>query len=191
MNQKRTFQIIFIFLALLLVLLPFVTTFNSVLTSFINHIGWYKKLQEFAVPFEARFIVIVLRFIGIPSYLAQPGDTMSFYVLKEYEYWPVQLQWNCLGWQSLLLLTISFLAGLQGNFSTRSKIECVLIGVLGTFLVNIARMVFITAGVYYVNTIFANLIHDYFAALTTIIWLLLFWWFSYSYVLETKETRRV
>ncbi|HKZ34700.1 MAG TPA: exosortase/archaeosortase family protein [Patescibacteria group bacterium] len=191
MNQKRTFQIIFIFLALLLVLLPFVTTFNSVLTSLINQIGWYKKLQEFAVPFEARFIVIVLRFIGIPSYLAQPGDTMSFYVLKEYEYWPVQLQWNCLGWQSLLLLTISFLAGLQGNFSLRSKIECIFIGVLGTFLVNIARMVFITAGVYYVNTIFANLIHDYFAALTTIIWLLLFWWFSYSYVLETKETRRV
>ena len=189
MNQKRTFQIIFIFLALLLVLLPFVTTFNSVLTSLINQIGWYKKLQEFAVPFEARFIVIVLRFIGIPSYLAQPGDTMSFYVLKEYEYWPVQLQWNCLGWQSLLLLTISFLAGLQGNFSLRSKIECIFIGVLGTFLVNIARMVFITAGVYYVNTIFANLIHDYFAALTTIIWLLLFWWFSYSYVLETKEAQ--
>lgn len=35
-------------------------------------------------------------------------------------------------------------------------------------------------------TIFALLIHDYFAAITTIAWLFFFWWFAYSFVLETK-----
>jgi hypothetical protein len=49
-------------------------------------------------------------------------------------------------------------------------------------------MVFITVGIYYINTIFASLIHDYFAALTTIGWLMFFWYFSYAYVLEEKNT---
>lgn len=187
MQQKRTFKAIFIMLALLLVTLPFVTTFNSVLTELINRIGLYQKMQEVLVPFESRSIVLVLRSIGIKSFLAPAGDEMSFYLLKGYEYWPVQLQWNCLGWQSMLLLGISFLAGFQGSFTKRSMFECVLIGILGTFLMNVARMVFITTGVYYVNTIFANLIHDYFAALTTIVWLLFFWWFSYAYVLKERE----
>jgi hypothetical protein len=47
-------------------------------------------------------------------------------------------------------------------------------------------MVFITVGIYYVNTVFALLIHDYFAAFSTIVWLMFYWWFSYAFVLEHK-----
>ena len=51
-------------------------------------------------------------------------------------------------------------------------------------------MVFIVIGAYFINSLFALLVHDYFAALTTIIWLIFFWWFAYKYVLEEKiETR--
>lgn len=187
MEQKQTFKFLLIGLVLTLALLPFVTTFNAGLTSLINKIGFYRTIQEVFVPFESRLIVTIIRFLRIPGFLAPVGEKVSFYLLKGKEYFPIQLQWNCLGWQSLFLLMISFLVGFQGGFTRLSKIECVLIGFLGTFIVNVLRMVFITIGIYYVNTVFALLIHDYFAALTTIVWLIFFWWFSYSFVLETKE----
>jgi len=187
MNQKRTFKLLLAGLAVMLALLPFVTTFNSVLTVVINKIGLYQLMQRTIVPFESRLIVTIIRPLGIPAFLAQTGERAAFYLLKGTDYFPVELQWNCLGWQSLLLLAISLIIGLQGNFTRLSRFECVLIGVLGTFLLNILRMVFITVGIFYVDTVFALLIHDYFAALTTIIWLFFFWWFSYAFVLEEKR----
>ena len=187
MKQKNTFKLILAIAAVMFLLLPFITTFNSILTELINRFGFYKILQDTIVPFESRIVVFIVRLFKVTAFMAQGGDKASFYLLKDNEYYPVQLEWNCLGWQSLLLLFISFLVGFQGKFSKISIIECILIGLLGTFLINIFRMVFITVGVYYVDTVFALLIHDYFAALITIIWLLFFWWFSYKYVLEEKE----
>ncbi len=186
MEQKKTFRLLLAVLAVTLLLLPFVTTFNSVLTEIINKVGAYRTMQRTLVPFESRLVLAVIRPLGIPAFLAQAGDSVSFYMQKGDQFLPVQLQWNCLGWQSMLLLGVSLIVGLQGDFSRLSKIECMVIGLLGTFLVNIFRMVFITVGVYYVNTVFAFLIHDYFAALTTIIWLGFYWWFSYGFVLEEK-----
>lgn len=186
MEQKQTFKLLFLGLIAMLVVLPFVTTFNSVLTELINRIGFYKVIQDNVVPFEARIVVSIIRPLGVPAFLAPMGEQADFYFLKGREVFPVDLQWNCLGWQSLLLLLISFAVGFQGNFTKISKLECIIVGFLGTFLINIFRMVFISVGVYYVNTIFALLIHDYFAALVTVIWLFFFWWFSYSFVLEEK-----
>lgn len=187
MGQKRTFKLLLAGLAITLVTLPFVTTFNSVLTSAIETIGVYRSVQNLIVPFESRLIVAVTRSLGVTAFLGAPGERASFYLLQGTTYFPVELQWNCLGWQSLLLLSLSLIVGLQGNFSRISKFECILIGLLGTFLVNLLRMVFITVGIYYVNTVFALLIHDYFAALTTIAWLFFFWWFSFNFVLERKS----
>jgi len=189
MEQKKTFKLLLAGLAVMLALLPFVTTFNSVLTAAINKIGLYRTMQNSIVPFESRLIVTIIRPLGIPVFLAPIGERAAFYLLKGTEYFPVELQWNCLGWQSLLLLAISLVVGFQGNFTRVSKLECILIGLLGTFLLNILRMVFITVGIFYINTVFALLIHDYFAALTTIIWLFFFWWFSYSFVLEEERSR--
>lgn len=187
MEQKKTFKLLFAILAVMLVLLPFVTTFNSVLTELINSFGLYQTMQKTIVPFESRLVVGIIRLLGVSAYLAKIGEEASFYLEKGTILFPVQLQWNCLGWQSLLLLFISFLVGLQGEFSKLSKAECILIGFLGTFITNILRMVFITLGIYYINDVFANLVHDYFAALTTILWLFFFWWFSYAFVLEEEN----
>jgi len=186
MEQKRIFNFLLAALAIMLVLLPFVTTLNSVLTELINKISFYRTIQRVVVPFESRLVIVITRRLGVPAFLAPAGKRASFYLLKGTQYFPVQLQWNCLGWQSLLLLFLSLAVGLQGNFTKISKLECTLIGLLGTFLINIFRIAFITIGIYYVNTIFAFLIHDYFAAIVTIVWLIFFWWFAYTFVLEKK-----
>jgi exosortase/archaeosortase family protein len=187
MEQKRPFRLLLAILAITLLLLPFVTTFSSALTEIVNGLGLYHLMQATLVPFESRLVVGIVRLMGIPAYLAPIGEEVSFYLEKGTTLFPVQLQWNCLGWQSLLFLILSLVVGLQGHFTNLSKLECITIGFLGTFLINIFRMVFITAGIYYIDTVFANLIHDYFAALTTIVWLIFFWFFCYSYVLEEEN----
>ena len=121
MGQKKTFKILIILLVIMLTLLPVVTTFNSVLTALIDKIGLYKTLQYYLVPFESRLVIGVVRVFRIPAFLAPVGSTISFYLLKGKVYFPVQIQWNCLGWQSLLLLGISFAFGLDGDFSMFSK----------------------------------------------------------------------
>jgi len=186
MEQKQTFKLLFAGLAIMLALLPFVTTFNTVLTEFINSIGLYKAVQDRLVPWESSLIVVIVRWLGINAFLLPKEEVGAFVIQKGGEFIPADLQWNCLGWQSLVLLVLSFIAGLQGSFTRLSRLECILIGLLGTFLLNILRMVFITVGIFYINTAFALLIHDYFAALTTIAWLFFFWWFSYAFVLEPK-----
>lgn len=191
MKQKQIFKLLLLGLVVMLTILPVVTTFNASLTQLFNKIGFYKTIQDNLVPFEAKMVVSAVRTLGVPAFLSDGNQEFlkeaDFFLLKDNEYYPVDMQWNCLGWQSLLLLLISFGIGLQGGHKKLSIIECMLIGIIGTFLINIFRMVFITIGLYYVNTIFALLIHDYFAALTTIAWLFFFWWFSYKYVLEERQ----
>lgn len=184
MKQKRIFKILIVLLVIMLTLLPFVTTFNSALTKAINSLGLYKSMQSTLVPFESKIVVGIVRAFNIPAFMASKNEVESFYLLKGSEYFPVQIQWNCLGWQSMLLLLISFVFGLEGQYKNMSKLECIIIGILGTFLVNVARMVFIVIGVYFYSTVFALLVHDYFAAFVTIAWLIFFWYFSYAYVLE-------
>jgi len=199
MEEKQTFKLLLATLAVMLVALPFVTTFNSVLTGLVDRFSLYQTAQETVVPFESRLAVGVIRGLGVEAFVNEipnnnsteklrPGEAeASFFLLKSGRLLPVKLEWNCLGWQSLLLLGVSLLTGLQGNYRGLSKLECAVIGLTGTFLMNVLRMVFVALGIYYVNTVFAFLIHDYFAALSTIVWLFVFWWFSYAYVLERKN----
>jgi len=77
--------------------------------------------------------------------------------------------------------------GLRGQYSNLSKLQAVLLGIAGTFLLNIFRIVFTAALVGWWRGLFVILFHNYFSAFLTIVWLIFFWWFSYSFVLESKE----
>ena len=186
MNQKTTFKKLFAGVAILMAVLPFIVTFSALLTTLFNKIGWYVLLQEWVVPFEARLVAVLLKVVGITGVitpdshfamvLERPGDTPL----------PVDLQWNCLGWQSLVMLALTLSTGLRGDWSRFTKLQVIVLGVLGTFLINVFRMAIITSLAYYVNHIAAMIIHDYFAAFVALIWLVFFWWFSYSYILEPR-----
>ncbi len=136
-------------------------------------------VQERIVPLEVKMVGVLVRPLGI-NYLAhQNGMTVNGTYAG--------MTWNCLGWQSLLLFLITLLVGLRGNYTLGSKIEAVVIGLLGTFLVNLLRLVLIVLLLGYSRPIFAVVYHDYLAAVVTIFWLFAFWWFSYSYVLEERK----
>ena len=188
MKQKQTFKNIFAGFAIILALLPVFAALNSFLTEGLNKAGWWRPIQDFIVPRQARMVAATISPFGIESRVT-PGSRLSaFYMIKDGAAIPVDLSWNCLGWQSGLLLIVSLIAGLRGAFSNLSRIKCILLGLSGTILLNIFRMSIIAIGIYYVNSLAAQIVHDYFAALLTLIWLIFFWWFSYSFVLLSNKS---
>jgi exosortase/archaeosortase family protein len=179
MRQKRTFGIIFALSAIMLAVLPFLVSFNEVLTHLLEKFQIYMWLQEKIVPLEVKMVGVLVSPLGIKYLAHHDGMTVNGIY--------AQMTWNCLGWQSLLLLLITFVVGLRGNYVFWSKIETVLIGFLGIFLVNLIRLTIIVILLAYSRSLFTGVYHDYLAAIVTISWLFFFWWFSYSFVLEERR----
>lgn len=187
MKQKQTFKMIFLGLAVMLLLLPIFAALNSFLTRGLDKASWYRPIQKYVVPWEAKLVSAAVYPFGIKTRINVGPSKFAFYMIKDTGVVPVDLAWNCLGWQSMLLFLVSLIAGLRGKFSNISRLECIVFGFFGTLLMNIFRMSAIAAGIYYINEVFAMVIHDYLAALLTLVWLVVFWYFSYSYILETEE----
>lgn len=180
MRQKRTFSIILAALAIMLMILPFVVSINDFLTRTVENFGWYMWIQNKIVPWEVKMVGVLVRPLGI-NFIAYPeGFTANGIYAK--------LSWNCIGWQSLFLFLVSLPFGFRGgNYTFFSKIEAFFIGLFGTFLVNLLRIVLTVILLVVSRPLFAVVFHDYLAAVMTIAWLVAFWWFSYSFVLEEKE----
>jgi exosortase/archaeosortase family protein len=186
MDKKHTFKMVLAATAVLLAVLPLIVTFSSVLTGLFDRMGWYVWLQDIVVPFESRLVAVIVKLVGITAKITS-GQNFSMVLMKGGDRMiPIRLEWNCLGWQSMILLAVTFVTGLRGYFTRLSKLETIVVGILGTFLTNLFRMAFIVTLSYYWNAAAAMIIHDYFASLVAIIWMLFFWWFSYRYILEDK-----
>lgn len=183
-SQKQTFLYIFLILVLVLMVMPFITTFNDILTRIVMSLDAYRFIQDFVIPWEVRMVGVILYPFGfkpaiVGEYLAITGGKQPFLV---------EIAWNCIGWQSIVLLGLTLAAGLRGNWRLTSKLEVLILGITGTFLVNIMRMAGVTALMFYWNDVAARVMHDYLAALIALIWLIFFWWFSYTFVLEEKAS---
>lgn len=186
MDQKKVFKQIFLITAILLAVLPTLVLFSSMLTALFSHMGWYVWLQQVVVPVEARFVAVLIKPLGIKAQIAQGQDYALLLQKSTSDFLPVRLEWNCLGWQSLVMLGITLITGLWGRYKLLGKLEVVVFGILGTFIVNLLRMAFIVSLAFYWNGLAAVIVHDYFAALVSLIWMLFYWWFSYSFILEEK-----
>lgn len=179
MNQKNVFKITLAVFAILMVFLPFVISFNSLTTKIVEKNRLYILIQERVVPSEIKMVGLLVRPLGIDFV----GTPQGAFINGKY----AKFTWNCVGWQSLLLFLISLVFGLKsGNYTLGSKIEAVIIGVLGIFLVNLFRITFTVILLAFSKPIFKLFFHDYFAAILTIIFLFGFWWFAYVFVLVEK-----
>lgn len=182
-KDKKIFNFIFILLVISLIILPFLNTGSEFLTRIFYNFGFYKIIANFIVPFETRAVAGLLQFLGYQVEAAP--KTVSIFRNNAWE--TVGISWNCIGWQSLIFFILTLFVGLQGNFKKITKIECFLIGILGTILVNFLRLTLIVWLIFNFNFIPAVVLHDYFSTFILILWLLFFWWFSYSFVLEEKN----
>ena len=180
MKQRKVFQLTLAALAVMLMVLPFTVSLNDAMTRLVERTGWYRWIEERVVPWEVRLVGVMVKPLGVEFVAFQDG----FMVNGQY----AKLSWNCIGWQSLLLFLLTLPAGLAAaDYTWLSKTEAVLIGLLGTFWVNLLRISFTVILLVVSRPLFAVVFHDYLAALVTVGWLVFFWWFAYRFVLEEKR----
>lgn len=183
MRRSNVFGTLFALVVIFLMVLPFLLTFNEVLTKFVEKFGLYMAIQRFIVPIQVKMVTFLISFIGVKPLAHPNGFTVNGTFLE--------MTWNCVGWQSLLLLSITLFVGFKnGVYTWTSRLEALVIGLLGTFLVNILRLSLIVVIFAYLRPIYGVVYHDYLAAIVTMVWLFLFWWFSYKYVLEERNLGR-
>ncbi|MCK4588321.1 exosortase/archaeosortase family protein [Candidatus Woesebacteria bacterium] len=183
-QSKRTLRNVLILAVLVLITLPFWTSLQSLLTQVVMSIGWYRNLQDLIVPHELRVTGTLLTLFKFPI---RVGNSFIEWDKAAGGREVIYLAWNCVGWQTLVLFGITLITGLSGKHTLFSKLETLVIGILGTYIVNTLRLVLVVIVYFAVGRPLGIVFHDYFSNLLTIGWLLLFWRFSYSFVLEEKQ----
>ena len=166
-------------LCALLMLLPLVTTFDDLLTTWAMQLGANNPLQSI-VPVEARMVVGLLGLAGIRaaasgSHLVVWDGAGAMQTLF--------ISWNCIGWQSLVLLGVSLITGLRGHHPIEARLQVVVIGVAGTMLLNLLRVAAVAGVAATIGVTPAILFHDYGGTLLVIAYLFLFWTFVQRWIL--------
>jgi exosortase/archaeosortase family protein len=128
-------------------------------------------------------IAVLLGLVGMPSQVS----TSTIYLNKGGLFLPVYISWNCVGWQSFVLYVVTLVTGMQGPFTRASKAEAMVVGFLGTFLVNLLRIASVAVVAYHFGTLPAQIYHDYGGTLIILAWLFAYWWFSHGWLLEPLE----
>lgn len=184
-QSKRMLTRVLILAVFVLILLPFWTSFQDALTRLVMRIELYKSLQDVIVPYELRVIGTLLTLVGLPI---RVGNAYIEWTKAGGGNEVIYLAWNCIGWQSFLLLMASIVFGFGRKYTISSQALSLVFGIAGLFLVNVTRLAFTALLAVYAPKVFTIIFHNYLAALATIVWLFFFWWFSYSFVLEARES---
>ena len=163
-----------------LLILPFFSTFGELLTKAAMAAGFDAWLGQWIAPVEGRLVHGALALIGIPSafqgsllYVGSGPGSLALYI-----------SWNCVGWQTLLFLVVSMATGLQGEFTLRSRLETVALGVFGIAFLNVLRITVVALVAYFFGRLPAVIVHDYGSVIVTVAFLMGFWAFAYNVVLE-------
>ena len=181
MTQTRTtpvFAMLLALTAILLVVLPFVSTFDDVLTQIGMRLGIAAPLQAI-VPAEVRVTVVVLGLLGMHA--AAAGNQLIVWNSSGAPQ-TLFISWNCVGWQSLILLGLSLIVGLRAPMTMGTRLEVIALGVVGTVLVNIARITLVCLLAALAGYLPAVLFHDYGGTLLLVAWLFTFWLIAYRWI---------
>ena len=163
----------------LLMLLPLVTTFDDFLTTWALQLGVDNPLQSI-VPVEARMVVSLLGLAGVRA--AASGSHIVVFDAAGAMH-TLFISWNCIGWQSLLLLGVSFFSGLRGEQAMGSRVQVIVIGVGGTLLLNLLRVAAVAALEATWGHLPALIFHDYGGTILVIVWLFAFWFAVQRWIL--------
>jgi exosortase/archaeosortase family protein len=178
----RTDQLLLAVTAAVLMLLPLMFTISNALDSFIYQFQAYTILQSIVAPTEARMIAAVLQYL-FRIHTVISGSTI---ILLGQPSLKIYVSWICVGWQSLALYFASAIVGLSGPHTIKSKLLALVVGLEGTFLINLLRETSVILVNMYIGDIPAILYHTYGGTIIVTSWLAIFWYLSYATVLKRK-----
>jgi exosortase/archaeosortase family protein len=165
-----------------LLILPFLSTFGELLTNAAMAAGFDAWLGQWIAPLEGQLVHGALALLEIPS--AYSGSLL--YVGSGPGSLALYISWNCVGWQTLLFLAVSMATGLQGEYTFRSRLETVALGVTGIAVLNVLRITVVALVAYFFGRLPAVIVHDYGSVIATVAFLMAFWAFAYNVVLEQR-----
>src|SRR5256886_5595136 len=104
--------------------MPFVATLYGARTAVGMRLGMAAPLQA-VVPAEVRVTVAILGLFGVHAAAAwnqlvvwnSSGAAQTLFI-----------SWNCVGWQSLILLGLSLIVGLRGPMTLATRIQVIALG---------------------------------------------------------------
>jgi len=176
----ETHQALIAIAALVLMMLPFITTFNEFLTAMVLRSQAYVLIQDFIVPIEGKMVGVILQYVfGMNTVIS--GSSLIVLGARSLK---VYINWNCVGWQSIILFAITLVTGLRGPYTLKSKILCVTAGIEGTILLNLLRIASVILVAIYAGNLPAILFHDYGGTILVVLWLVLFWHFAFNHILK-------
>lgn len=182
-KPKRVFIWIFAILVAALMVFPVFVSLNELLTAIVLNLKGYRFVLKFIVPLEVRWVSAILNFLGVNAYSA--GEYVLIRQIGRQSAL-VELIWNCVGWQSLIMFIVTGIVGFSRDYSIISRIKAFVLGFLGTFLVNILRIVLVILAFSGVSPKIASVFHEYGALIINTGWLFFFWWFVSNFILEKK-----
>ena len=181
--EGKVYKKLILYAAFAMMVLPFITSFNEFLTKVVESLHFVSTMQGVAAPFIVKSLVVLLRALGVPA----SADGSFLYLTGGWMPLKVYINWNCIGWQSFILLALTIITGFQGPYTRRSKLVTILIGLEGTFLVNIVRILIPTLLAHKVDYIPAIIFHDYLGTLLTLLWMGAFWSYAFDGILVKKD----
>jgi exosortase/archaeosortase family protein len=154
---------------------------DDLLASAAQRFGLDAAVSVIAIP-EARLVAALLNVLGIAA--SSTGATISVGGAQ-----PVALVigWNCVGWQGLVLLGLTFAVGLRPRDGWEARIHVIVIGVLGTVIINLARIALVAILAAYAGYYPAIFVHDWAATIATVVWLAGFWLFAQRWILLDSD----
>ena len=181
-KERKVYRVIIVAAAVAFIVLPFVTSFNELLTKIVESLRLVAVIQGVVAPFVVRVVSVVLQALGMPTSI----DGSFLYLDGGWMPLRIYINWNCVGWQSFILLVFTLVTGLQGPYTLSSKLLTVLIGFEGTFLVNVVRITIPAVLAYHRGYIPAIVFHDYVGTVLTLLWMGVFWSFAFENILMQK-----
>lgn len=177
---------VFAVVVVFLMMFPFINSLNQLLVKVIEPLLFFKPVQSVLIPYEVKITRVILDIFSIPMTGYSPGAIAISIISKNGSIEPIVIAWNCLGWQSLLVVLASVAVGIRGKFTLMSKLELLAFAVLGTFIFNFVRLSVIFILFYHFGSGTAFLFHNFGSVIMTFTWLILLWWFAFSIVLVPK-----
>ena len=181
--EGKIYQKLILYAAIAFVVLPFMTSFNELLTKIVESLHFVNAIQSIAAPFVVKTLAVLLRALSVPVAV----DGSHLYLTGGWMPVKIYISWNCIGWQSFILFAFTMVTGLQGRYTRRSKLMTILFGLEGTILVNIVRILIPTLLAYFAGYVPAIIFHDYMGTLLTLIWIAGFWSYAFGEILVKKD----
>ena len=170
-------------LLLSLTLIPLIGTMNDLMARAAALIGLDDFIETNISPQMAVTVAALLTYVfGVEA----TALGTSIYLVEHQLPYRLILDWNCVGWQSLLLLLASLVTGLQGDHSRLSRWKCIILGLLSVALLNLLRVSLDALILKAYGPTIAVAFHDYATLPLTFLWLAGFWYISTNYILTPR-----